>query len=77
MTWHILQTRQTDITSQGWIFSAVIIFLGNVAVLLMAVPLLAEKVAVVTALRWWWELTGQTWLQLGGWLAWAWKSFQR
>ena len=77
LTWHILQTRQTDITSQGWIFSTVIIFLGNVTVLLLAVPLLAEKVAVVTALRWWWELTGQTWQQLGWWLAWAWKTLRR
>ena len=26
LTWHILQTQQTDITSQGWLFSAVVIF---------------------------------------------------
>jgi len=30
LTWHILQTRQSDITSQGCLFSAVVIFLGNV-----------------------------------------------
>ena len=30
LTWHVLQTRQSDITSQGWVFSSVIIFLGNV-----------------------------------------------
>ena len=30
LTWHTLKTRQSDITSQGWLFSAVIIFLGNV-----------------------------------------------
>jgi hypothetical protein len=40
LTWEILKTRQTDITSQGWLFSSVIIFLGNALVLVMAVPLL-------------------------------------
>jgi hypothetical protein len=40
LTWHILKTRQTDITSQGYLFSAVVIFLGNAFVLLLAVPLL-------------------------------------
>jgi len=40
LTWHILRTRQTDITSQGYIFSAVVIFLGNAFVLLMGVPVL-------------------------------------
>ena len=29
LTWDILHTRQPDITSQGYLFSAVIIFLGN------------------------------------------------
>ena len=32
LTFHVLQTRQSDITSQGYLFSAVIIFLGNVCV---------------------------------------------
>jgi hypothetical protein len=40
LTWHILKTRQTDITSQGYLFSAVVIFLGNALVLLLAIPLL-------------------------------------
>lgn len=40
LTWHILQTRQSDITSQGYIFSAVVIFLGNAFVLLIGAPLL-------------------------------------
>jgi hypothetical protein len=40
LTWEILKTRQTDITSQGYLFSAVVIFLGNALVLLAAVPLL-------------------------------------
>jgi hypothetical protein len=40
LTSEILKTRQTDITSQGWLFSAVIIFLGNAFVLAIGVPLL-------------------------------------
>jgi hypothetical protein len=54
LTWHILQTRQTDITQQGYLFSAVIIFLGNIVVLLLGVPLLAAgRVTVLTAMHWW------------------------
>ncbi len=40
LTWEILKSRQTDITSQGYLFSGVVIFLGNALVLLAAVPLL-------------------------------------
>jgi hypothetical protein len=43
LTFHTLQTRQSDITSQGYLFSAVIIFLGNVCVLLFGIPLLTAK----------------------------------
>lgn len=40
LTFHVLKTRQTDITQQGYLFSAVIIFLGNATVLLVGLPLL-------------------------------------
>lgn len=53
LTLHILQTRQSDITSQGYLFSAVIIFLGNIGVLLVGVPLLTANVSVWKALGWW------------------------
>ena len=53
LTWNILQTRQTDITSQGYIFSAVIIFLGNILVLLVGIPLLTQRLSVLTAMGWW------------------------
>jgi hypothetical protein len=43
LTWHILKTRQADITSQGYVFSSAVIFLGNAAVLLIAVPLLTGQ----------------------------------
>jgi hypothetical protein len=57
LTWHILRTRQTDITEQGYLFSAVIVFLGNAGVLLLGIPLLAAKVNVVTVLVWWFRST--------------------
>jgi len=65
LTWHALQTEQTDITSQGWLFSAAVIFLGNVSVLLLGIPLLAAKVDVLTALGWWLECTGEVLHRLG------------
>jgi len=65
LTWHILKHEQTDITEQGYIFSAVIIFLGNVGVLLVGIPLLAAKVDVLTALGWWLECTGEVVHRLG------------
>lgn len=52
LTVHILQTRQSDITSQGYLFSAVVIFLGNISVLLIGLPLLTGNVGVSDALRW-------------------------
>ncbi|HVU28606.1 MAG TPA: hypothetical protein VHG71_12835 [Verrucomicrobiae bacterium] len=53
LTFHTLQTRQTDITSQGYLFSAAIIFLGNVMALLFGIPLLASKIGVLDALCFW------------------------
>ncbi len=66
LTAHILQTRQSDITGQGYLFSAVIIFLGNVGVLLIGVPLIAERVDVMTALRWWLSCTGEVFREMRG-----------
>jgi len=57
LTAHVLQSRQTDITSQGWVFSVVIIFLGNALVLLLGIPLLAAQVDIPTAMQWWWADT--------------------
>lgn len=59
LTAHVLKTRQSDITSQGYLFSAVVIFLGNVAVLLVGIPLLTAKVDLTTMLGWWFENTGE------------------
>ena len=58
LTWHILQTRQSDLSSQGYLFSAVIIFLGNIGFLLLGIPLLTSRVGVVKSLTWWLQDTG-------------------
>jgi hypothetical protein len=58
LTWEILKTRQTDITSQGYLFSAVVIFLGNALVLLAAVPLLTGH-ELYYALRCWFDCNHQ------------------
>ena len=44
LTWYILSIGQSDITQQGYLFSAVVIWLGNVLVLLIGLPLLTSKV---------------------------------
>jgi hypothetical protein len=68
LTWQVLQIRQSDITDQGYLFSAVVIFLGNISVLLLGIPLLAAKVGIWTALGWWFECTGEVFHLLGKWL---------
>ncbi|HEX3800137.1 MAG TPA: hypothetical protein VH413_15695 [Verrucomicrobiae bacterium] len=65
LTWHILKTEQSDITQHGYLFSFVIIFLGNVTVLMLGVPSLAARVGVFTAFGWWFECTGQVIQRLG------------
>jgi hypothetical protein len=57
LTWHILKGDQSDITSQGYLFSAVIIFLGNIVVLLVGLPLIAGRVRVGVVFQWWWQAT--------------------
>ena len=65
LTLHVLQTRQSDITGQGYLFSAVVIFLGNAGVLWLGLPLLTAKVGILNSLGWWLESTGMIlhWLQ--------------
>ena len=58
LTWQILQTRQTDITGEGYLFSGTVIFLGNLAVLLIGLPLLADRPGVLTAMSWWLHASG-------------------
>jgi hypothetical protein len=59
LTWHILQTRQSDITEQGYIFSGVVIWLGNILVLLIGIPLLTARVSLLNTFGWWFEGTAR------------------
>jgi hypothetical protein len=58
LTAHILRTRQSDITSQGFLFSGAVIFLGNVTVLLLGIPALTAHPPLATVLRWWLHESG-------------------
>ncbi len=53
LTWHILKNRQSDITQEGYLFSAVVIFLGNITVLLVGIPMLTAGLTVLQAMSWW------------------------
>jgi hypothetical protein len=68
LTWHILKTEQSDITQHGWLFSGVIIFLGNITVLLLGVPLVTGRGGVATALGWWLQATADVLRRIGSWL---------
>jgi hypothetical protein len=59
LTLHILQTQQSDITDQGYVFSAAVIWLGNVIVLLVGLPLLTARVGVLDAFGWWLQGTAR------------------
>ena len=67
LTAYILKTRQSDFMSQGWLFSAVIIFLGNACVLLFGVPLLTSNGGWLRGLDWWLADTGRVLAWLQGW----------
>ncbi|HEV2319513.1 MAG TPA: M50 family metallopeptidase [Verrucomicrobiae bacterium] len=51
LTFQTLQTRQSDIISQGYLFSGVVIFLGNAGILLFGIPLLAGTVPTATGIH--------------------------
>jgi hypothetical protein len=65
LTFHTLQTQQSDITSQGYLFSGVVIYLGNIIFLLFGIPLLAQKMTLAGAFNLWTTdtLTILHWLQ--------------
>jgi len=59
LTWHILKHNQSDIIEQGYLFSSVVIFLGNISILLIGIPLLIEKIGIATAFTWWFDCTAR------------------
>jgi hypothetical protein len=68
LTLHILKTRQSDITENGYLFSTVIIFIGNVSVLLLGIPLLTSNPTLPVAFAWCWEATVQVVQSVHGWI---------
>lgn len=68
LTAEALRSRQPDVTSQGYVFSASVIWLGNAVVLLLAVAGLTGQVGVLTALGWAARETGRILARLGNWL---------
>jgi len=64
LTCHVLKQRQSDIVEEGYLFSAVIIWLSNALVLLCGIPLLTRQVSVLSALGWAWMETGKVFLRL-------------
>ena len=53
LTFKILKIKQPDIVDEGYIFSTVIIFLGNIIVLLIGIPLLTTKISISTSFNFW------------------------
>jgi hypothetical protein len=65
MTIHALSNHQTDITSQGYLFSAVVVWLANLLLLLVGIPLLTGKVGVLASLGGWLHHTALVLRRLG------------
>ena len=64
LTIHVLQTQQSDITSQGYLFSAVVIFIGNICVLLFGIPLLTRHPELFKICGLWATETGKVFVWL-------------
>jgi hypothetical protein len=62
LTIHVLRTQQSDITSQGYLFSAVVVFLGNAGVLLFGIPLLTRRPELFKIFSLWCGETGKVFL---------------
>ena len=66
LNWYILQTRQPDITSQGYLFSGVIIFAGNALILLLGLPHLMDGIGMWDVCKLVQEGTVQTFRDISG-----------
>lgn len=58
LTIYILRTEQSDITEHGYFFSFVIIFLGNILVPMLCIPVLTERIGLFRVFEWWLHYTG-------------------
>lgn len=64
LTIHVLQAEQSDVTEHGYLFSMVIIYLGNVLLPLISLPILTERVALFEVLGWCLRLTGNVFVKI-------------
>jgi hypothetical protein len=63
-TWEMLRTHQSDLARHGYLFSLVVIWLGNVILLLAGIPALTAKCDLWTAWKWCWIETGNVFLRI-------------
>lgn len=70
LTFRILKIKQPDIVGEGYIFSFVIIFLGNILVLLIGIPLLTTKINISTSLNLWLNSSLEIYHYLGQFINW-------
>ena len=68
LTIHILRTQQSDITQNGYLFSACVIFLGNLLVLLLGLPWLTQAADLKEVYQWWWRDMSGLWIHLWQWV---------
>jgi hypothetical protein len=57
LTWHILKNHQSDLAQEGYLFSIVVIWLGNISILIIGIPWLTGEINVATAFTWCWVET--------------------
>ena len=74
LTWYILQTRQPDITSQGYVFSGVIIFVGNALILLLGLPHLMDGIGTRDVFKLVQEGTVQTFQDISALMVATWNA---
>lgn len=65
LTAQVLQIRQTDITQEGYLFSTAIIIIGNLAVLILGLPLLTARVGIWETIGWWLHDAGGVYQRVG------------
>jgi len=68
LTLHILRTQQSDITQNGYLFSACVIFIGNILVLLLGLPWLTQSADLKEVLDWWWRDMSAIWVGMWRWM---------
>jgi hypothetical protein len=64
LTYSTVKIHQPDIAEEGYIFSAVVIFLGNMIVLLIGIPLLTGKINIFFVIDLWIKHSSEIYRQI-------------